>query len=263
MTDSGYLKCPGSDLVPRELPELYLCPECDTAIELWTDEIGGKCTSCNRYFKKMQLRSISDTDSNTLTNHNENLKELIHDALRLGATQAAILSTRNIVIDNDLADKCREPRCENYGLSRSCPPHVSGPSAFRNQLEKYSHAIFFKIDVPSEVLYSSERRELFQLLHEIAAGIERSAVKMGFIGAQAYAGGSCKNIFCHEHLECLALTDKGKCRNPQYARPSMSGFGINVAELFKTAGWRISWAARNADATTTKMANVCGLVLIF
>ena len=190
------------------------------------------------------------------------LEALIQDAQKSGASEAKIISARDIVVEHHLADMCREPRCENYGLSKSCPPHVSGPLVFKENLEKFSQAIFFKIDVPSEMLYSRERSEVFQLLHEIAAQIEISAVKMGFVRAQAYAGGSCKKIFCHDHTECLALSEKGECRNPQYARPSMSGFGINVAKLFKTAGWKMNWTANDTDSTATQMANVCGLVLI-
>ncbi|HBG18020.1 MAG TPA: hypothetical protein DDY32_01700, partial [Desulfobulbaceae bacterium] len=68
--------------------------------------------------------------------------------------------------------------CENYGLAKSCPPHVAGPAAFRKLLESFRQAIFFKIDVPSDVLFSSESCEVFQLLHEVASGIERSAVEM-------------------------------------------------------------------------------------
>lgn len=192
---------------------------------------------------------------------NEKLGSLIREAQRSGATEVAVVSTRLIVVDNDLAEKCREPRCENYGLSRSCPPHVAGPSAFRRKLEELDRAIFLRIDVPSEILYSSENREIFQFLHEMAAGIEKSAVKMGFTRAEAYAGGSCKKIFCHDHPTCLALTEKGKCRNPGYARPSMSGFGINVARLFKTVGWSMGPTAR-AAAREEKMASVCGLVLV-
>jgi len=195
-------------------------------------------------------------------NTNNKLKALIQNAQKAGASKAKIISAKDIVVDDNLADMCREPRCENYGLSKSCPPHVSGPSVFKKKLEKFNQAIFFKIDVPSEMLYSSERRELFQLLHEIAVGIETSAVNMGFASAQAYAGGSCKKIFCHKYAECLALSEKGKCRNPQYARPSMSGFGIDVAKLFKTAGWKMNWITHDTDSAATKMANVCGLVLI-
>lgn len=190
------------------------------------------------------------------------LKKLIQHAYHLGATHVAIVSTTDIVVDDNLAEMCREPRCENYGLSKSCPPHVSGPSAFRKQLEKYDQAIFFKIDVPSKILYSSDRRELFQLLHEIAAGIEHIAIKMGFAKAQAFAGGSCKEIFCYDHPDCLAISAQGKCRNPRYARPSMSGFGINVAKLIETAGWTEGEDTHDADSATTKMANISGLILI-
>ena len=197
-----------------------------------------------------------------MNENTQKLKALLQDAQHSGASEAKIISARDIVVDHHLADMCREPRCENYGLSKSCPPHVSGPTVFKQALEKFSQAVFFKIDVPSEILYSSERREVFQLLHEIASGIETSAVKMGFVDAQAYAGGSCKKIFCHDHGECLALSEKGKCRNPQHARPSMSGFGVNVAKLFKTAGWKMNWTAHDTDSTETPMANVCGLVLI-
>jgi predicted metal-binding protein len=197
-----------------------------------------------------------------MNENNKKLKALIQDAQQFGASEAKIISARDIVVDHHLADMCREPRCENYGLSKSCPPHVSGPFVFKQVLEKFNQAIFFKIDVPSEVLYSGERREVFQLLHEIASGIETSAVKMGFVDAQAYAGGSCKKIFCHNHGECLALSEKGKCRNPQHARPSMSGFGVDVAKLFKTAEWKMNWTAHDTDSTETPMANVCGLVLI-
>ncbi|MGA7143292.1 MAG: DUF2284 domain-containing protein [Desulfobacterales bacterium] len=197
-----------------------------------------------------------------MNKNNKKLKALIQDAQQSGASEAKIISARDIVVDHHLADMCREPRCENYGLSKSCPPQVSGPFVFKQVLEKFNQAIFFKIDVPSEVLYSGERREVFQLLHEIASGVETSAVKMGFVDAQAYAGGSCKKIFCHDHRECLALSEKGKCRNPQHARPSMSGFGVNVAKLFKTAEWKMNWTAHDTDSTETPMANVCGLVLI-
>lgn len=192
----------------------------------------------------------------------DKLKKLMEEAQRAGATELAIIAAESIVAEDDLADKCREPRCENYGLSRSCPPHVAGPAAFRRLLEEYSRAIFFRIDVPSETLYSNERREIFQLLHEVAASIERSAVQMGFPAARAFAGGSCKKIFCSDQRECRALSGKGDCRNPAHARPSMSGFGIHVAKLYAAAGWTMNIAALDSISKTDKSASVCGLVLI-
>jgi hypothetical protein len=47
-------------------------------------------------------------------------------------------------------------------------------------IEKYStpfqtQALFLKIDIPSKILYSGERGEIFQLLHLTSSGIEKEA----------------------------------------------------------------------------------------
>ncbi len=140
---------------------------------------------------------------------------------------------------------------------------MAGPAAFRKQLEDYEQSLFFKIDVPAQVLYSSDSRELFQLLHEIAAGIEQSAIGLGMVHAKAYAGDSCKRVFCHDQPDCQALTDPEKCRHPQSARPSMSGFGINVAKLLRSAGWETGACDRGKEGDLPTTTYVCGLVLLY
>ncbi len=189
-------------------------------------------------------------------------QELLTGACLAGATGATTVAVADIAIEDELAERCRQPRCENYGLSRSCPPHVAGPVAFRKELETYSQALFFRVDVPVEVLFSSDNRELFRLLHEIAAGIEQAAVRLGYLRAKAFAGDSCKRIFCHDQSECQALSTLGKCRNPQMARPSMSGFGINVAKLLQGVGWGRGEEKFSTVDGSGKTAFVCGLVLI-
>ena len=61
MTTPDYLKCPGSDPVSTALPEFFPCPECETDIEIWTDGSGGKCPSCNTYFKKGNVEILNMT----------------------------------------------------------------------------------------------------------------------------------------------------------------------------------------------------------
>ncbi|RLC28589.1 MAG: hypothetical protein DRH37_09250 [Deltaproteobacteria bacterium] len=200
--------------------------------------------------------------SDTLTRRDPKLEALVQRALASGVTAATIVLTADIVIDNRLSDMCRETRCEGYGMSMSCPPHVSGPNGFRKLLKKFCNALFFKVEVPSDLLFSSERREVFRLLHQLAAGIEEQAVNMGFSEARAYAGGSCKQIFCHEHPYCRALSEESRCRNPLHARPSMSGFGINVESLIETAGWTDHLITRDAEPDRTEMTPLYGLVLI-
>lgn len=189
-------------------------------------------------------------------------QELIQSAHRLGATEAGIISTSDISVEDDLARLCHEPRCKHYGLSANCPPHVSGPSGFRKLLKNFEQALVFKIEVPSEILLSDEHDEIFRLLHEIAAAIEREAVRMGYFNSRAYAGGSCKQLFCQDHPHCRVLKEGGKCWHPDRARPSMSGFGINVSKLIRAAGWSMNRVIPEAKSITSPMGTICGLVLI-
>ncbi len=189
-------------------------------------------------------------------------KEIVPLARQLGATNAAIIPTSDIVVKKELAKLCREPRCENYGLSLSCPPHVSGPAGFRKLLKKYKVGLFLKIDVPTEIMLSSQIREIMQLLHEIAAAIEQAAREKGFPEAKAFAGGSCKKLFCSDHAECAVLAGKPACRNPLKARPSMSGFGIDVSRLMQTSGWKLEKITKKTDPQEISMGTVSALVLM-
>ncbi len=195
----------------------------------------------------------------------DELSALIDLACRLGAGSAKAICTADISIEDDLANLCREPQCENYGLGAGCPPYVSGPSGFRQLLMEFRQAVVFKLDVPSESLFSSDRQDIFRLLHEIAACIEQSAVQMGYRNARAFAGGSCKRLFCQDNPKCRVLSEGGECRHPDRARPSMSGFGINVSKLMQTAGWTLNRANPGntvKSPSDTSMATVCGLVLV-
>ncbi len=176
----------------------------------------------------------------TATTHKEisgqKRNALIQLARRSGASEVGIVTSSQVPVEDHLANVCREIRCETYGLSPSCPPHVSGPAGFRELIKKTRHGVVVRIDIPSSVMFSNERRGVMGLLHEIVASVEREAVRMGYTESKAFAGGSCKKIFCGEYHECRVLSKQGECRNPQTARPSMSGFGINVLKLMATAG---------------------------
>jgi len=190
------------------------------------------------------------------------INQLIDLACRLGATGAKTMATGEIIIEDHFAKLCEESPCPNYGKSASCPPHVIGPEGFRKMLKDYTIAMVFKIEMPLEVLLSSVRREVFELLHTIAAKVELSAIDMGFTKAKAFVGNSCKEIFCYEEKTCRVVDEKGKCRHPKQARPSMSGHGINVSKLMKSVGWSLKKNDAEKDEKKNSMESVCGLVLI-
>ncbi|ODA39421.1 DUF2284 domain-containing protein [Desulfosporosinus sp. BG] len=194
------------------------------------------------------------------------LDELVQIALQIGAgiIDVVVIPTSDILVEEDLANMCREPRCAFYGLSANCPPYVSGPSGFRKMMESCTYTLAIKIDVPTGWLMSDERLVIMRLLHEIVADIERSAVERGYSNSKAFAAGSCKEIFCNKQLSCRMLTNNGPCRNPQYARPSIEAYGVNVHELTKTTGWFINPRDSN-EANIDKApiaAAIYGLVLI-
>lgn len=142
----------------------------------------------------MKAQEGKTGQTQTRLSDSERVEQLCEKALKLGATAAAAIPAKDISVDKKFSDMCLKPRCHNYGQSKSCPPHVEGPSAFKKMLENFERAIFFKINVPKEILLSNERLEVFQLLHETASGIEHEAVKAGFTEAKAFAGDPAKKF---------------------------------------------------------------------
>jgi predicted metal-binding protein len=177
-----------------------------------------------------------------------------------GAAGAALIDPAEITVRDELARMCFEPRCDGYGRSLSCPPHVGGPEAFRRWQKEYKIALVFKVEVPREVAMSFERNEILALIHEIGSGVEREAKKMGAERARTFAGGSCKELFCSEYPECRVLDEGKSCRNPHRARPSMSGHGIDVARLQALAGWKMPDPKEKPKEGA--MASFTGLVLL-
>jgi predicted metal-binding protein len=189
--------------------------------------------------------------------------ELIELARWLGASDAAVIPAEDISVEDDLAKMCHDLPCDSYGLSASCPPHVAGPSGFRELLRGYRQALVFKIEVPTELLFSHERQEIFGLLHKIAADVEQLAVQKGYRKSKGYAGGSCKKLFCRDRRACQVVSEGKECLNPGHARPSMSGFGINVSKLMRCAGWTMNRLGSEADkGKTSGTGTLCGLVLL-
>lgn len=185
---------------------------------------------------------------------------LTHYAHQLG-TEAAIIPTQQIPIEDDLASLCVESHCENYGLSAKCPPYVAGPTGFRTFVKHFDYALIIKLDAPATIETTQERLRIMKALHIGAAGLERMAIALGHRSSKAFVGGSCKTIFCHDYPECQVLHEGGKCRNPEFARRSMSGFGINANKLLRAAGWQPTTTSHKGFCSNS-LSWVAGLVLL-
>ena len=191
------------------------------------------------------------------------METLVEHAKALGATDAMLVATASIQATKELAALCNgDYTCPNYGRSASCPPHVEGPECFRRWQSESRFSIAIKIELPSSVMFSDGRRDIVMLLHTIVAGVEQEAVALGYKNSRAFAGSSCKTLFCRDEKTCRVVDEDGECRHPESARPSMSGFGIDVTGLMKSCGWASDKAVKSDSSTDEDMSWVAGLVML-
>lgn len=191
------------------------------------------------------------------------LEQLTREATRLGATSATSILSKEIQVKDHLATLCSgEYTCPNYGLAASCPPHVGGPVAFRDWQARSKYSITVKIELPTSIMFSNERNGVMQLLHQIVAAVEQKAIAMGFEKSKAFAGGSCKELFCGDQEKCLVVSENEPCRHTASARPSMSGFGIDVIQLMKTSGWPASKAEKSNLPGEDPTSWIAGLIML-
>jgi len=193
----------------------------------------------------------------------QQLAYLIQEAKKLGATSSAIISSKDIQVEDNLAALCNgEYTCPNYGLAASCPPYVEGPIGFRKWQAQSKYAITVKIELPTSVMFSDERKGVMQLLHQIVAAVEQKAIETGFGKAKAFAGGSCKELFCEDQERCCVVVENKPCRHIAFARPSMSGFGIDVTQLMLSSGWAAPKAEKSNSSDKDATSWVTGLIML-
>ena len=82
----------------------------------------------------------------------QDLEKYRQRALELGATDAKIITTDMVVIDERVRAKCIYPKCEWYGTSVNCPPHTIDVEQTRKIVDKFRYAIFFRLKVPTEIV---------------------------------------------------------------------------------------------------------------
>jgi predicted metal-binding protein len=188
-------------------------------------------------------------------------------SLQLGATDARIISARQVVVDPRVRLKCLVPRCHLYGETPNCPPYTPELHQMRRILEKYNYAILVKNDVlPAEDFVDDEKWYKAHMAHQakthhIVSGVEALAFNDGYYFAAGFAAGGCKTALCGGRI-CQFL-DSGRCRFPLKARPSMEAVGIDVYRLVSLVGWEIYPVAhKDVDPQSIPCAISVGIVFV-
>ena len=189
-------------------------------------------------------------------------------AIDLGATDAKVITTENVVIDERVLAKCTYPRCFNYGTSANCPPHAMSLDMMRKVVNNFQYAIFIKIEVPSELIAGKEAIDQKAIksyklkLAEIVAKLEAGAFYDGYHLALGFGSGACKPTFCPTE-ECQALIPGQSCRHHLKSRAAMEAVGMDVFTMAAKAGWDIYPIGESSSPSEIPYGLRLGLVLIY
>lgn len=204
-----------------------------------------------------------DIDEAQLIQDLERYKE---KALESGASRVKIVTTDEIPVDERVTLKCQVPRCFGYGVSANCPPNTLKPAELRTYLEMYKWAVFFVVDVPSEIIVRDkatikERVAAYQDVYKIVTDIESMAFYDGHYLAFGFGAGSCRHTFCALQEDCQAMKGN-KCRFSLRARPSMEAVGIDVYKMVASAGWDIYPIGSNAKPCDIPKGALAGIIIV-
>lgn len=212
----------------------------------------------NRAIRKIELKISEDK-------LNKDLEKYRQEAVRLGATDSKKIATDMVPVNESVRLKCRVPPCFGFGTSINCPPYTIKPEEFREIVKRYKHAIFFRLDVKSEVIVRNretilDRAGAYKKIFEIVNAIESMAFYDGYYLSAGFAAGSCKSTYCYK-VECSALKGE-RCRNELKVRPSMEAVGIDVYRLATEVGWEVYPIGSDCNPRDIPRGSLFGLILV-
>jgi predicted metal-binding protein len=195
-----------------------------------------------RKMRKPSLRTLKEEELK------RDLERFRRKALELGASAAEVIPASQVLVQERVWLKCLVPLCNMAGTNPHCPPNTPQPDLVRKALGQYRWAVLFKRDIehlekyfaPSDVRkkeYSglAGAKGFHRKTAEIVGRLEGYAQTEGYDLSMGFSCGSCRVNLCNR-APCDFI-EKGKCRFPLLARPSMEAVGIDVFDICQKVGW--------------------------
>lgn len=189
-------------------------------------------------------------------------------AIELGAEDAVVVSSDEIVVDERVRAKCIYPKCGFYGTNINCPPHASDLDFTRALIARYQYGILFCVKGDPKDFVGPDflervggRNHAKTILHTVCSEVESRAFYEGYPFALALGQGPCKSFWCPDQ-PCAALEPGGKCRFALKARTSMEAIGIDAFTMAANVGWAIYPCGERAEPDRVPQVLLMGLILI-
>lgn len=186
-------------------------------------------------------------------------------ALDLGATDAKIITTDKVIIDERVRAKCMNPKCPLYGTNGNCPPHTPDIDMVRRIVQNYRYGIFVITKYPGNLFPNNFNdspvgKDKFGS-HKLITRLETEAFRAGYHLATGLADGPCKTRYCPDQ-ECSVLTGQG-CRMGLRARYSMESWGMDAYLMAARAEWEVYPIGVHTCTKDVPHRVALGLVLIY
>jgi len=150
-----------------------------------------------------------------------------------GASQVAVISAKNVIVDERVRLKCQIPLCDSFNRNLMCPPRLPAIATFRKALANFKHGIL--IQVMGRLVEQNDAFNHARLLHDLVHIGEKAAFEKEFRFAAGLIGGPCR--LCGTCVAAEPRATGMACRYPFKARPSMEAMGIDVFATMESAGW--------------------------
>ena len=190
---------------------------------------------------KMPLKDLNDGE--VLTKHRIVPRRILHNipltkikqdleryrtlAIKQGASDAVIISSDEIIVDERVRVKCIYPKCIHYGTNINCPPYAPDLDFMKKVISNYRYAILFSVKGDIEYFVKADYNLKFVgmknparvLLNRICSEIESRCYYEGYYLSIAFGQGPCKSLWCPDQT-CAAIQPGSGCRFPLKSRSS-------------------------------------------
>ncbi|MCF8026047.1 MAG: DUF2284 domain-containing protein [Desulfobacteraceae bacterium] len=149
----------------------------------------------------------------------ESCDKLPARAVELGAKDARLIDTADIVFDDRSFLKCRFG-CKRWGRYWTCPPHLAvSQEQFMTAFNKYKKAIIIESGDPKTG-------------QDVTLAVEKEAMLV------------CGSMFAFAMVLCVQCEECAypePCSYPHLARPSMDAYGIDIGKTIEPLGFQVAF----------------------
>ena len=198
----------------------------------------------------------------------QDLEKYRQRAIELGASDAKVITSDMVLIDERVRAKCLIPLCGGYGTCAHCPPYAIDLDLMRKVVNNFKYAIFYMLKLSPEEVggpdYVAKRMGVASTMknYKIAAALESEAFYDGYYFAMSFVNARCKIYLCPND-ECSALIPGQSCRHPYSARHSMEAAGMNAYLMAAKVGWDIYPVGRSVPISELPHGTKLGLALVY